>query len=83
MKTISVNVPDAVYQDLLDCARQTGKSAEDLVSAAVEAMDMHWKQVPQRRRSVLSLKPLDLGKMLRPLSTEDDVFGEMLNGNGD
>ena len=82
MKTISVTVPDGVYQDLQDYARQKGRSAEDLVRAAVETLKFSSKQQPASGTSALSLKPLDLGKMLRPLVSDDDLLGEMLDGNG-
>ena len=79
MKTIYVTVPDGVYQDLQDYARQKGRSAEDLVRAAVETLKFSSKQQPAAGTSALSLKPLDLGKMLRPLVSDDDLLGEMLD----
>ena len=82
MKTISVTVPDKVYEDLQDYARQNGRSAEDLVRAAVETLKFSRKQQSAAGASALSLKPLDLGKMLRPLIRDDDLLGEMLDGNG-
>ena len=79
VKTISVDVPDAIYEEMLQRAKQTGQNTQDLLRAAVELVH---KQAPQSRRtSVLMLRPLDLGKPLRPLN-HDDLLGEMLNGNG-
>jgi hypothetical protein len=80
VKTISVDVPDAVYQDIAQRAQQTGQNAEDLLRAAMEIVRSHPPQ--PRRTSVLALKPLDLGKPLIPLNNHDDLLGEMLNGNG-
>jgi hypothetical protein len=37
------------------------------------------RQAGGARRSALDLPPLQLGKVLRPLSVEDDLLGEMLN----
>ena len=35
--------------------------------------------MPQdRQHSILELSPLDLGAVLRPLSCDDDLLGEML-----
>jgi hypothetical protein len=82
VKTISVNVPDKVYQDLQEYAQQKGRSAEDLVRAAVEMLRFSSKEQPAAGTSALSLKPLDLGKMLPPLTSDDDLLGEMLDGNG-
>lgn len=82
MKTISVNVPDGVYEDLQDYARQKGRSAEDLVRAAVETLKFSSNQQPVPRTSALALRPLDLGKVLHPLNGNDDLLGDMLDGNG-
>jgi predicted DNA-binding antitoxin AbrB/MazE fold protein len=32
--------------------------------------------------SVLDIRPISLGQVLRPLSRDDDVLGEMLEGRG-
>jgi len=34
----------------------------------------------QTRHSVLDVSPAHLGRMLRPLSADDDLLGEMLEG---
>jgi hypothetical protein len=82
MKTISVSVTDGFYRELQDYARQKGQSAEDLVREVVETLNFTSSQQPGTRTSALALKPLDLGKILRPLNGNDDLLGEMLDGNG-
>ena len=37
------------------------------------------RKLKPRRESALDLPPLDLGDVLRPLTPDDDLLGEMLN----
>ena len=75
MKTISVNVSEPVYDDFLAHARRTDRPAAELIR---EAMELFRKQRIRPRTSLAALKPLDLGKTLRPLKNQDDLLGEML-----
>jgi hypothetical protein len=75
MKTISVNVSEPVYEDFMDHAQRTDRTAAELIR---EAMDMFRIQRIRPRTSLAALKPLKLGKTLRPFSTRDDLLREML-----
>ena len=75
MKTISVNVSEPVYEAFLDHAQRTDRTAAELIR---EAMELFRQERIQPRTSLAALKPLDLGKSLRPLSSRDDLLGEML-----
>ena len=77
MKTISVNVSEPVYQEFMEHAKRTDRTAAELIR---EAMERYRRERIRPRTSVLGLKPLDLGRVLRPLTGEDDLLGEMLNG---
>ena len=76
MKTISVNVSEPVYQDFLDYARRTDRTAAELIR---EAMELFRAQRIAARGSIRRLSPLDLGEVLAPLHAEDDLLGEMLD----
>ncbi len=76
MKTISVNVSEPVYQDFLDYAKRTDRTAAELIR---EAMELFRNQRIRPPTSLAGLKPLKLGKVLRPLTREDDLLGEMLH----
>ena len=41
------------------------------------------KLVPRHLRSAFDLAPLQLGKVLKPLSAEDDLLEEMLDDSRD
>ena len=76
MKTISVNISEPVYEDFIDHARRTDRTAAELIR---EAMELFRNQRIRPRTSLVGIKPLNLGKMLRPLTNRDDLLGEMLN----
>jgi hypothetical protein len=75
MKTISVNVSEPVYEDFMEHAQRTDRTAAELIR---EAMDLFRKERIRSRSSLAKLRPLQLGKNLRPLSSRDDLLGEML-----
>lgn len=75
MKTISVNVSEPVYEDFMEHAQRTDRTAAELIR---EAMDLFRRERIRPRTSLAELKPLHLGKTLKPLSGRDDLLGEML-----
>ena len=75
MKTISVNVSEPVYEDFMEHAQRTDRTAAELIR---EAMDMFRCDRIRPRTSLTELKPLNLGKTLKPLSSRDALLGEML-----
>ena len=75
MKTISVNVSEPVYEDFMEHAQRTDRTAAELIR---EAMDLFRNQRIRPRTSLATLKPLNLGKSLHPLTKRDDLLREML-----
>ena len=75
MKIISVNVSEPVYEDFMEHAQRTDRTAAELIR---EAMDLFRRERIRPRTSLADLKPLNLGKTLKPLSSRDDLLGEML-----
>jgi hypothetical protein len=75
MKTISVNVSEPVYEDFMQHAQRTDRTAAELIR---EAMELFRNQRIRPRTSLAELKPLNLGKTLKSLSNRDDLLGEML-----
>lgn len=77
MRTITVNVSESVYRDFQEHARTSDRTASELIR---EAMDLYREQRIRPRRSLREFKPLDLGKVRRPLAAEDDLLAEMFGG---
>jgi Arc/MetJ-type ribon-helix-helix transcriptional regulator len=75
MKTISVNISEPVYKDFIEHARRTDRTAAELIR---EAMELFRDQRIRPRTSIATLRPLNLGRTLRPLTRRDDLLGEML-----
>jgi len=70
-----VNISEPVYDDFVEHARRTDRTAAELIR---EAMELFRNQRIRPRTSIAGLKPLDLGKPLRRRSNRDDLLGEML-----
>ena len=75
MKTITINVSEPVYREFQSQAKRLDRTASELIREAMEAYRERWTD---RRGSIRELAPLDLGEVIRPLSREDDLLGEML-----
>jgi hypothetical protein len=75
MKTISVNVSEPVYEDFMEHAQRTDRTAAELIR---EAMDLFRNERIRPRTSLRDLKPLNLGKTLKPLLRRDELLNEML-----
>jgi hypothetical protein len=77
MKTITINVSEPVYRDFQEHARRQDRKTSELIREAMEAYrDRHIRPRP----SLKELEPLSLGNILKPLGSEDDLLGEMLDG---
>lgn len=75
MKAITVNVSEPVYREFQEQARRLDRTAAELIREAMEEYRRRWAG---RRGSVRDLAPLDLGAVEQPLSSDDDLMGEML-----
>ena len=49
-----------------------------------QEVTVHFPPLPANPKggSVLDIPPVSIGKMLRPLTSDDDLLGEMLEGRG-
>lgn len=74
MKTITINVSAPVYREFQARARRLDRTASELIR---EAMEAYLRDRRDGSRSVLTLTPLDLGKMKRPWRRKDDLLAEM------
>lgn len=77
MKTITINVSEAVYRDFQEHARVSDRPTSELIR---EAMELYWTQRIRPKHSLRELQPLSLGKVKMPWHGEDDILGEMLHG---
>lgn len=75
MKTITINVSEPVYRDFQEFARKHDRTASELIR---DAMAFYCDQKLRRKTSLRDIRPVSAGKVLQPLSSEDDLLGEML-----
>ena len=76
MKAITINVSEPVYRDFQEFAKIADRTISELIR---EAMASYRDLYIRPRKSLRNLQPLSLGKVLKPLSPEDDLLGEMLD----
>jgi predicted DNA-binding antitoxin AbrB/MazE fold protein len=68
------DVVEATYENgVLRLDRPLPLKEHEKVRVTVEGLDAG-------RHSVLDIRPVSLGQVLRPLSADDDLLGEMLEG---
>jgi len=77
MKAITIYVSDPVYREFQEYAKVHDRSASELIR---EAMALYRDQRMRRRGSLRQHQPLSLGEVMRPLTPEDDLLEEMLDG---
>lgn len=77
MKAITIHVSEPLYESFQESAKTRGRSAAELIR---EAMEQYWKERICPQTSLRDWRPSSLGKVLRPLSAEDDLLGEMRGG---
>ena len=75
MKTITINVSEPVYRDFQEYARAVDRPAAEVIR---QAMEEYRDRRIRRRASIREVEPLRLGKMLRDIEPEADLFEEML-----
>lgn len=75
MKTITVNVSESVYSEFQAYAKKMDRTTSELIR---EAMELYWREKIRNKPSLLDFVPASVGKVLKPLSPEDDILGEML-----
>lgn len=79
MRSVTLDIPEGVYRDFEDQAKRENRTATDLMCQALVAYDRHGLR---RKGSLRDLAPLDLGGVLQPLTSDDDLLEKMLDAQG-
>lgn len=75
MKTITINVSEPVYEDFGRAAQALGRPTSELIR---EAMEGYRRDRLRPQRDLRGFRPQSLGRVLQPLSGDDDLLAEML-----
>lgn len=78
MKPITINVSESTYREFKNYARRQDRKTAELIREAME-LYREKKILDSGATSLRELRPKSLGKVLQPLSLEDDLLGEMIN----
>jgi hypothetical protein len=75
MKTITIHVPEETYRAYQQYAAKSGKSASELIRAA---MDQYYTKHLSSSGSVFDSHPAHVGTISRTVEAGDDLLEEML-----
>lgn len=76
MKTITINVSEPVYAEFREFARKTDRKTSELIR---EAMEQYRQRHMLRRTSLRDRRPASVGGSIAPVTSDDDLLGEMLD----
>jgi hypothetical protein len=74
MKTITINVSEPVYAEFQQASKAMGRPTSELIR---EAMEYYRNERLYPRRSMKDFRPRSVGKVLKPLDSQDDLLNEM------
>ena len=80
MKTITINVSEPVYRDFREYARQHDRTASEIIREAME--DFRSRKI-RRPTSLNDIRPVSVGKVLKPFNGSEDVLEELSRGQSD
>ena len=75
MKTITINVSEPVYEEFQRAAKKQGRPTSELIR---EAMERHRNEFLRPGSDLTDFRPVSAGQVLLPLTSDDDLLGEML-----
>jgi predicted transcriptional regulator len=80
MKTITINVSEPVYRDFQEFARRHDRTASEIIREAME--DYRFRKIHQRT-SLKDIRPVSVGRVLRPFTGTEDILEELAGDQGD
>lgn len=76
MKTITINVSEPVYEDFRRESQNQGRPTSELIR---EAMEHYRRERLRPRTDLTTFRPRSAGKVLLPLTRQDDLLAEALD----
>ena len=75
MKTITINVDEAVHRSYAEYAKRSGQPTSAVIRAAMEE---YYRRNLAQTSTLRSRRPARVGGPVRPVTSEDDLLGKML-----
>jgi predicted transcriptional regulator len=79
MRTITIKVSEPVYRDFQEYARQHDRTASEIIREAME--DFRSRRI-QPQTSLKEVRPVSVGRVLRPFTGADDFLDERAHDQG-
>jgi len=83
MTTITIQLPEAVVDDLQEYAKRTSRDADDVIREALENYRNQKSQLQEssvkKTHSLLDHEPLDLGEILKPWSSRAELLEDFFD----
>ena len=76
MKTITINVSEPVYAEFQSASKSAGRPTSELIR---EAMELYRRERLRPVGDLKGFRPRSAGAVLRPLTADDNLLGEMLD----
>jgi hypothetical protein len=78
MKPITINVSESTYLEFKEHAKRQDRKTAELIR---EAMELYREEKigESNSQSLRELQPVSIGRIIAPLTENDDVLGEMVN----
>ncbi|HLF30317.1 MAG TPA: ribbon-helix-helix protein, CopG family [Xanthomonadales bacterium] len=76
MKTITINVSEPVYAEFQSASKSAGRPTSELIR---EAMELYRRERLRPVGDLKAFRPRSAGAVLRPLTADDNLLGEMLD----
>jgi hypothetical protein len=78
MKTITINVSEPVYEDFRRASKNLGRPTSELIR---EAMERYRRECLRPEADLQGFRPRSVGKVLEPLTRDDDLLDEMMGSD--
>jgi hypothetical protein len=78
MKKVKVEIPEVMYREFVELARQMDRDPDDLIRAALVAYQLQ-QRPRQRTHSIMDIEPRSFGKMLKPWKSRAEMLEDFFD----
>jgi hypothetical protein len=78
MKKVKIAIPESLYLEFIDLAKEMDRDPDDLIRAALTAYQLQRRPRPPAH-SILDIKPRSLGKVLKPWKSRAEMLEDFFD----
>jgi len=79
MKQVTINVSEPVYRIFQEYARSQDRTASEIIR---EAMEFYRAEKIEKKNSLMHLRPVSVGRILKHSEGREDYLDEMVHESG-